>query len=73
MSTQKCHSYGKRDPRAVIGAVALALGGCALEPQGPTPISRLPADQSGIAATAQPLTPEARAHYEAINRQVLAD
>ena len=41
---------------------------------GPSPIySRLPADQSGIAATAQPLTPEERARYDAIDRQVMAE
>jgi len=57
---------------ALLGG-ALALGGCALEPSGPTLISRLPADQSGVAGTAQPLTAEQRARYEAINRQVLAE
>ena len=52
---------------------AIALGGCALEPHGPTPISRLPADRSGLATGARPLTPEERARYDAIDRQALAD
>lgn len=55
-------------------AGAAALSGCMLDPPGPSPIySRLPADQSGIAATAQPLTPEERARYDAIDRQVMAE
>ncbi|HEY1609556.1 MAG TPA: hypothetical protein VGG24_09835 [Paraburkholderia sp.] len=58
---------------AMAVAIPLALGGCALEPQGPTPISRLSADQSGVAIAAPPMTPQARERYEAINRQVLAD
>ena len=55
-------------------AGAGALSGCMMDPPGPSPIySRLPADQSGIAATAQPLTPEERARYDAIDRQVMAE
>ncbi|MHB9838600.1 hypothetical protein Q8F57_027605 [Paraburkholderia terrae] len=55
-------------------AGAMALSGCMLDPPGPSPIySRLPADQSGIAATAQPLTPEERARYDAIDKQVMAE
>jgi hypothetical protein len=57
-----------------IVAGAAALSGCMMDPPGPSPIySRLPADQSGIAATAQPLTPEERQRYDAIDRQVLAE
>ncbi len=55
-------------------AAAGALGGCVMEPPGPSPIySRLPASQSGIASTAQPLTPQEQERYDAIDRQVLAD
>jgi hypothetical protein len=55
-------------------AGAVALSGCMMDPPGPSPIySRLPADQSGIPTTAQPLTPEERARYEAIDRQVMAE
>lgn len=51
-----------------------ALTGCVMDPPGPSPIySRLPADQSGIPANAQPLTPDERARYDAIDRQVLAE
>ncbi|HZZ11936.1 MAG TPA: hypothetical protein VFE79_14705 [Paraburkholderia sp.] len=51
-----------------------ALAGCTMDPPGPSPIySRLPADQSGTAATAQPLSPEERARYDAIDRQVLSE
>ena len=58
---------------AVIAGSA-ALTGCVMDPPGPSPIySRLPADQSGVASTAQPLTPEERARYDAIDRQVLSD
>ncbi|WP_109481635.1 hypothetical protein [Paraburkholderia sp. C35] len=56
----------------VTGAVALS--GCMMDPPGPSPIySRLPADQSGIPTTAQPLSPEERARYDAIDRQVMAE
>ncbi|MFB9127345.1 hypothetical protein E2553_00850 [Paraburkholderia dipogonis] len=55
----------------LIGSGALA--GCMMDPPGPSPIySRLPADQSGVAAT-QPLTPEERQRYDAIDRQVMAE
>jgi hypothetical protein len=51
-----------------------ALAGCVMDPPGPSPIySRLPADQSGMAATAQPLTPEERQRYDAIDHQVMAE
>lgn len=56
----------------VVGSGALA--GCMMDPPGPSPIySRLPADQSGMAATAQPLTPEERQRYDAIDHQVMAE
>jgi hypothetical protein len=56
-------------------SVGIALtSGCTLEPPGPSPIySRLPADQSGVSTGTQPLTPEERARYDAIDRQVMAD
>jgi hypothetical protein len=55
-------------------AGAVVLSGCMMDPPGPAPIySRLPADQSGIATTAQPLTPEERARYDAIDKQVMAE
>ena len=57
-----------------VAAGSAALTGCVMDPPGPSPIySRLPADQSGIPAKAQPLTPEERARYDAIDRQVLAE
>jgi hypothetical protein len=57
---------------AAAGSVALT--GCVMDPPGPSPIySRLPAEQSRIPANAQPLTPEQRARYDAIDRQVLAE
>jgi hypothetical protein len=59
---------------AALGAGAVLMSGCTLDPRGPSPIySRLPADQSGIPASAEPLSPEERARYDAIDRQVLAD
>jgi hypothetical protein len=63
--------------RVVLSALTLAAGsaaltGCAMNPTGPSQIlSRLPADQSGAANTAPQLTPEERARYDAIDRQVL--
>lgn len=57
-----------------LGALATLTSGCVMAPPGPSPIySRLPADQSGIPTVARPLTPEERARYDAIDRQVLAD
>jgi hypothetical protein len=61
---------------AVLTALAglTALTGCMMDPPGPSPIySRLPADQSGMASTAQPLTPAERERYDAIDRQVMAE
>lgn len=61
---------------ALLAVVAggAALSGCVMDPPGPSPIySRLPADQSGVAATARPLTPEERQRYDAIDQQVMAD
>lgn len=61
---------------AVLAAIAggAALTGCVMDPPGPSPIySRLPADQSGMASTAQPLTPEERERYDAIDRQVMTE
>jgi hypothetical protein len=59
---------------AVVACTA-ALAGCEIDPPGPSPIlSRLPADQTGtLNTTAAPpqLTPEERARYDAIDRQVL--
>ncbi len=50
------------------------LAGCTMDPPGPSPIySRLPADQSGVASTAQPLTPAERQRYDAIDQQVMAE
>jgi hypothetical protein len=68
-------------PLTARGAIALtlvagslAMAGCTLDPPGPSPIySRLPPDQSGVAATAQPLTEAQRKQYDAIDRQVMAD
>lgn len=58
---------------AILAAVtcSVALTGCVMDPPGPSPIySRLPASQSG---TAQPLTPEERQRYDAIDQQVMAE
>lgn len=56
----------------VVGSGMLA--GCMMDPPGPSPIySRLPADQSGTAGTAQPLTPAERQRYDAIDQQVMAE
>ena len=58
-----------------VVAASAALGGCQIDPPGPSPIlSRLPADQPGTVDTtnAPPqLTPEELARYDAIDRQVL--
>lgn len=57
-----------------VVAVSALVAGCVLDPPGPAPIySRLPADQSGASNGTQPLTPEERARYNAIDRQVLAE
>jgi hypothetical protein len=57
-----------------LGVLAALTSGCVMAPPGPSPVySRLPADQSGIPMVAKPLTPEERARYDAIDRQVLAD
>ncbi|MEI5997689.1 hypothetical protein H3V53_10880 [Paraburkholderia bengalensis] len=67
------HAFHNIAALALVAGTA-ALSGCMMDPRGPSPIySRLPADQSGIAATAQPLTPEERARYDAIDRQVMAE
>jgi hypothetical protein len=61
-------------PLAIALAGFAALSGCEIAPPGPSPIlSRLPADQTGtISTTTTPaLTPEERARYDAIDRQVL--
>ncbi|WP_407668954.1 hypothetical protein [Paraburkholderia mimosarum] len=56
-----------------VTAVTLTSG-CTMDPPGPSPIfSRLPADQSGVVTTAPALTPDERARYDAIDRQVLAE
>ncbi|ASV98882.1 hypothetical protein [Paraburkholderia aromaticivorans] len=57
---------------AVVGSGMLAS--CMMDPPGPSPIySRLPANQSGAASTAQPLTPAERQRYDAIDQQVMAE
>jgi hypothetical protein len=60
---------------AAVIAGSAALAGCMIDPPGPSPIlSRLPADQSGAGAAntaPPPLTPEERARYAAIDRQVI--
>lgn len=56
-----------------FGAVA-STSGCMMDPPGPSPIfSRLPAAQSGLPAAAPVLTPDEKARYDAIDRQVLAE
>ncbi len=67
---------GRARTFAILAALTcgVALAGCVMDPPGPSPIySRLPADQSGIAGTAQPLTPEERRRYDAIDQQVMAE
>ena len=67
----------RRARLATLLAVAAGTGllaGCTMDPPGPSPIySRLPADQSGVASTAQPLTPAERQRYDSIDRQVMAE
>jgi hypothetical protein len=62
---------------AMLGALCTGVAltsGCTLEPPGPSPIySRLPAAQSGISTGPQSLSPDERARYDAIDRQVMAD
>jgi hypothetical protein len=65
----------RRNVRALvlltIVAGSAALSGCMMDPPGQSQIlSRLPADQAA-ANTAPALTPEERARYDAIDRQVL--
>jgi len=56
---------------AVCGAALLTLGGCMMDPPGPSPVySRLPATQN---QAAQPLSPEEQQRYNQIDRQVLAE
>jgi hypothetical protein len=58
---------------ACVAAVVLTSG-CTLDPRGPSPIySRLPADQAESLQSAPVLTPEEREHYDAIDRQALAE
>ncbi|MBP0593140.1 hypothetical protein J8I87_26180 [Paraburkholderia sp. LEh10] len=74
MNTLALMLVARRSAVLALVTGAAALSGCMMDPPGPSPIySRLPADQSGIAATAQPLTPEERARYDAIDRQVMAE
>lgn len=64
----------RRAALAMLGAGVALASGCMMDPPGPAPIySRLPPDQSGIPAAAQPLTPAELKRYDAIDRQVLAD
>ncbi|OTP80709.1 hypothetical protein [Caballeronia sordidicola] len=56
---------------AVCGSAFLTLGGCMMDPPGPSPVySRLPATQN---QAAQPLSPEEQQRYNQIDRQVLAE
>ncbi|MFC5427683.1 hypothetical protein ACFPTO_02480 [Paraburkholderia denitrificans] len=58
----------------VLGTGVALTSGCVMAPPGPSPIlSRLSPAQSGVSATAHPLTPAERARYDAIDRQALAD
>jgi len=59
---------------ATLGAAVVSTSGCMMDPPGPSPIySRLPPAQSGLPATAPVLTPDEKARYDAIDRQVLAE
>lgn len=85
MNTNQHFAFASREraPRTAAWLAAMALGagvlvasGCTMDPPGPSPVySRLPPNQPGGAttATAPTLTPEQRARYDAIDRQVLAD
>jgi hypothetical protein len=56
---------------ALSGATLLALGGCMMDPPGPSPIySRLPAAQN---QAPQPLSQAEQQRYNQIDRQVLAE
>jgi hypothetical protein len=56
---------------ALSGAMLLALGGCMMDPPGPSPIySRLPAPQN---QAPQPLSKDEQERYNQIDRQVLAE
>jgi hypothetical protein len=56
---------------ALSGATLFALGGCMMDPPGPSPIySRLPAAQS---RAPQPLSQAEQDRYNQIDRQVLAE
>lgn len=57
-----------------LGAAIASTSGCMMDPPGPSPIySRLPPAQSGLPVTAPVLTPDEKARYDAIDRQVLAE
>ncbi|WP_415914283.1 hypothetical protein [Paraburkholderia sp. J67] len=57
---------------ATFGAGVVLTSGCTLDPPGPSPIySRLPANQSGVAATSPVLTPGELKRYDAIDQQAL--
>src|SRR5476649_1071120 len=56
---------------ALAGATLLALGGCMMDPPGPSPVySRLPAPQN---QAQQPLSQAEQQRYNQIDRQVLAE
>jgi hypothetical protein len=56
---------------AACGATLLALGGCMMDPPGPSPVySRLPTAQN---QARQPLSTEEQQRYNQIDRQVLAE
>src|ERR1700712_4501870 len=58
-------------PAALSCATLLALGGCMMDPPGPSPIySRLPAAQN---QAAQPLSPAEQQRYNQIDQQALAE
>ncbi|OLL30579.1 hypothetical protein BTH42_16680 [Burkholderia sp. SRS-W-2-2016] len=71
------HSLSLLRPLRALAVLAIvaggtALAGCTIDPPGPSPIlSRLPPDQAEAVSHGQPLTPEDRARYDAIDRQVL--
>lgn len=72
--TVSLHRHASLFALLAVVAGSAVLTGCVMDPPGPSPIySRLPADQSGVAATAQPLTPEERQRYDAIDQQVMTE